>query len=99
MAVRPVSEVSRPESAAPKVEAKPWDVCPVCGEPMVIRCRCLIGDTACKNEHEWVWCSVHKRCVVIPYGVNTHAAGFPISMFGCKCGLETMGSGNGPRVR
>jgi len=38
--------------------------CPTCGEPAVSICRCMLGDTSCKNKHEWHECKVHGLVAV-----------------------------------
>lgn len=42
------------------------NLCPVCKEPAVITCKCPIGDSECKNGHEWHRCLVHKKIVQGP---------------------------------
>lgn len=29
------------------------DICPVCGEPSIMWCRCMIRHSSCKNGHEY----------------------------------------------
>ena len=29
------------------------EICPICGEKSVCRCKCLIGSRKCKNGHDW----------------------------------------------
>ena len=38
--------------------------CPICGEPAVITCRCMRGDSSCKNKHHWHTCTVHGYIVL-----------------------------------
>jgi len=38
--------------------------CPTCGEPAMSVCRCMLGDTMCKNKHNWHECAVHGLVAV-----------------------------------
>lgn len=76
------------EGRVPPLETtEPWNVCPVCGSTDVTGCRCHIGDRRCPNGHNWVWCPVHERNVVVPDGVNTHELPIPRPK-GCVCWIE-----------
>ena len=48
------------------------DVCPFCDGLVVRRCRCLLGDGACGNGHEWHLC---PRCSAVVPGAADHAHG------------------------
>lgn len=54
-----------------------WERCPECGEPYVMRCRCMRGDMRCPNGHEWHHCEVHGTLVL-------HASDH--GKEGCSCG-------------
>lgn len=38
--------------------------CPTCGSPYETRCRCMRGDSWCKNGHSWHVCFVHQKIVL-----------------------------------
>ena len=61
--------------------------CPVCGEEAEYTCKCLRGDSVCKNNHKWHRCAMHKKIVV---GHSNHA----IPMDVCTCGEGNRGSGD-----
>lgn len=43
--------------------------CPVCSEPAVRRCRCLLGHSWCESGHEWHLCPQHH---VVAVGAADH---------------------------
>jgi hypothetical protein len=52
--------------------------CPVCHEPAVMTCRCPLGDSSCKNGHQWHRCPVHG---VVLLGSADHSG----DTFKCRC--------------
>lgn len=38
--------------------------CPTCGESATSVCRCMLGDTRCRNGHNWHECRVHGLVAV-----------------------------------
>lgn len=45
------------------------DQCPACGNPAESRCRCFLGDRACRFGHEWHVCPV---CQARTEGAGNH---------------------------
>jgi hypothetical protein len=52
--------------------------CPVCTERCVERCKCDLGDSRCKNGHDWFTCPVHQLIVL---GNSDHNKGYEV----CQC--------------
>lgn len=40
-------------------------ICPTCGRPAVLQCKCSLGDCECKMGHKWHLCPVHKTKVAL----------------------------------
>ena len=62
------------------------DLCPVCGEKYVRRCKCPRSDSECSNGHSWHRCVKHGRIVM---GRSDH--GLPADACTCKKGETTSG--------
>ena len=73
-------EASDEEKSVEQQEQKtdPYDICPICKEKYVTRCRCFLADSTCKNGHHWHMCMVHRTTVI---GESDHAHGGR-----CSCG-------------
>lgn len=56
-------------------------ICPVCGRPPVVQCRCPKSDSWCENEHKWHICLKHNKIVM---GFSDHSK----STFDCSCPEE-----------
>jgi hypothetical protein len=53
------------------------DGCPFCGAEVVMRCRCMRGDSRCANGHEYHNCEEHWDRIV--RGQSDHGKS------GCSC--------------
>lgn len=54
--------------------ASGYGLCPVCGAPGVMRCKCWIGDTTCSNGHTWHFQGEEVHLGEFPHdGTGNHA--------------------------
>lgn len=56
------------------------NVCPVCGSPAIVSCRCPKSNSECKNGHKWHYCLAHNPIKVV-LGASDHSK----ATLACSC--------------
>jgi hypothetical protein len=57
------------------------EICPICGEGYVVRCKCPLCCMNCINKHEWHLCVIHNNIVIGP-------ADHSLPTNQCRCGIN-----------
>lgn len=61
------------------------EICPICGEKYVMRCKCPLGCMVCNSGHEWHTCILHN---VIVMGKADHS----LATNKCRCKIGDTGT-------